>query len=106
MTRNQILLIEDDVVARFAVRDFLTGQGYEVTEAATCGQAEERFRATRPDIVLLDYELPDGNALGLLPRLLHIESEIPILILTGHGVSIRVDTGSLLINNGFTHYPQ
>lgn len=85
MASKQILLIEDDNTVRFAVSDFLTSQGYEVSEAETCAHAEERFRATRPDVVILDYELPDGNALELLPRLLSIDGAIPILILTGHG---------------------
>ncbi len=85
MASKQILLIEDDNTVRFAVSDFLTSQGYDVEEAATCAHAEERFRATRPDAVILDYELPDGNALELLPRLLSIDRDIPILILTGHG---------------------
>ena len=30
----------------------------------------------------------------------------PLLILTGHGMRLRVDNGALLVQNGFTHYPQ
>jgi CRISPR-associated protein Cas1 len=30
----------------------------------------------------------------------------PAIILAGHGVSLRVENGSLTIQNGFTHYPQ
>ncbi len=43
------------------------------------------FRQNRPDIAILDYTLPDGNALELLPKLKASDSAIPVIILTGHG---------------------
>ncbi|MDZ4805359.1 MAG: sigma-54 dependent transcriptional regulator [Candidatus Eisenbacteria bacterium] len=85
MSRHRIQLVDDDPAARAAVREYLEIQGYEVLEAETAGMAVEVFRTARPDVVVLDYRLPDGNALELLPRLKAIDSDVPILILTGHG---------------------
>ncbi|MGH7961641.1 MAG: sigma-54-dependent transcriptional regulator [Candidatus Binatia bacterium] len=85
MARNRILVVEDEAGIRFGVRDFLEAQGYEVNEAESCQGAQEVFRTFRPDAVIVDYVLPDGNALDLLPRLKHIGPEVPVIILTGHG---------------------
>lgn len=37
-----------------------------IDEADSCKAAEARFRAARPDVAVLDYRLPDGNALELI----------------------------------------
>lgn len=70
---------------RQSVREFLELKGFDVDEASTCAEAEESFRASRPDLALLDYNLPDGDALELLPKLKAIDGGVPMLILTGHG---------------------
>ena len=85
MARNKVLLVEDDAGIRFGVRDFLESQGYQVEETEGCQSAQEVFRAFRPDVAIIDYLLPDGNALDLLPRLKAIDSDVPLVILTGHG---------------------
>jgi DNA-binding NtrC family response regulator len=85
VVRNKILIIDDQVPVRFGVREFLTSQGYEVDEADSCREAERSFRTSNPDAAIIDYLLPDGNALDLLPRLKAISPEIPLIILTGHG---------------------
>ena len=85
MSRTRILVIDDEAAIRFGIRDFLTTNGYEVVEAETCRAAEESFRNARPDLVILDHLLPDGDALDLLPRLRAIDASTPVVVLTGHG---------------------
>jgi DNA-binding NtrC family response regulator len=85
VTRNKVLIVDDEAAIRFGVRSFLETQGYDVDEAGSCQAAEESFRNSKPDIVLIDYLLEDGNALDLLPRLKAADPAIPIIILTAHG---------------------
>ena len=85
MSRNKVLVIDDESGVRFGIRDFLEQHGYEIEEAETCQDAQQVFRNSRPDIVIADYMLPDGTALDLLPRLKEIDSGIPLLVLTAHG---------------------
>lgn len=85
MARDKILIVDDEAGLRFGVRDYLELQGYEVDEAESCQTAQDRFRVSRPDVVVADYLLADGTALDLLPRLKEIDAEIPLLILTAHG---------------------
>ncbi len=85
MPRYRILIVDDEAGVRFGMRNFLKVHGYEVDEADTCRVAEETFRASRPDVAVIDYRLPDGNALDLLPRLRRMDPTVPLIILTAHG---------------------
>jgi DNA-binding NtrC family response regulator len=85
MSRNKVLVVDDESGVRFGIRDFLEQQGYEIEEAESCEDAQNLFRQSRPDIVIADYMLPDGTALDLLPRLKEIDAGIPLLVLTAHG---------------------
>src|SRR4051794_18273063 len=83
--RRRVLVVDDSAAIRASLRYFLSEQGFDVTEAANCAVALQEFRAHRPDIALVDYMLPDGDALGLLPQLKAISANTPIIVLTAHG---------------------
>lgn len=85
MSRNRILIVDDEPGVRFGIRDFLEHQGYEIDEAENCRDAQDIFRTSRPDVVIADYMMSDGTALDLLPRLKEINPDTPLLILTAHG---------------------
>jgi DNA-binding NtrC family response regulator len=93
MPKEKLLIIDDDEVALFAIRDFLELHGYAITEAKSCADAEAKFRGDVYGAVTLDYSLPDGNALELLPKLKAIDDGVPIIILTAHAsVELAVRT--------------
>jgi len=83
--RHRVLLVDDEPAVRFGVCDFLRGRGFEVVEAEGCAEAEAAFRKAPPDIAIVDYSLPDGNALELLPRFRELDPSVPVVILTAHG---------------------
>jgi DNA-binding NtrC family response regulator len=85
VARNKILIVDDEPGVRFGVRDFLESSGFEVEEADSWQAAVEIFQVARPDAAIIDYRLPDGDALELLPRLKGIDPGIPLIILTAHG---------------------
>src|SRR5918999_1654274 len=85
MTRNKILVVDDEAGIRFGIRDFLESSGYEVEEADSCQTAVEIFQTAHPDAAIIDYLLVDGNALELLPRFKETYPEIPLVILTAYG---------------------
>jgi DNA-binding NtrC family response regulator len=84
MRVGKILVVEDEEGVRFGIRNFLTAHGFEVEEAATCCDAGDKVRASPPDVAILDYRLPDGDALSLLRHLKGIDPELPVTILTAH----------------------
>ena len=101
MTKPKILIVDDEDRIRFAVRDFLELQDYEVVEADTCARAEEVCRDARPDAAVLDYGLPDGNAL-----LLHGDDSVrpgghPLVVDGGGaGLAVQSDDAAWLFNWG------
>ncbi len=101
MLKNKILIVDDEQVIRFAIRRFLTAKGYDVDEATDCAGAEEACRANRPDLAIVDYMMPDGNAIDLLPRLMQVDSDLPVIILTGHG---SIDLAVQAIKEGAAYF--
>jgi DNA-binding NtrC family response regulator len=83
--KYKILLVDDEPGVLFGLQNFLEAKGYEVESVSSCQRAEEVFRAVRPDVAILDYLLPDGTAVELLPRLKSINPQTSLIVLTGHG---------------------
>ena len=79
--KKLILLVDDEPELRRMVASLLTGAGYEVAEAADCAQARAAMAAQRPDAVLLDVMLPDGDGFSLLPELRRF-GDVPVLYLS------------------------
>jgi DNA-binding NtrC family response regulator len=96
-----VLIVDDESGVRFGLRDFLEAKGFQVDEAANCRAAEAMFRSRRPDVALLDYSLPDGNALELMPRLKALDASVPMVILTGHGT---IDLAVRAVKEGAEHF--
>jgi DNA-binding NtrC family response regulator len=82
MSKPRILVVDDEEAVRFALREYLEFKGFSVDEAATCQEGEKRYRQDVYDAVTLDYALPDGNALDLLPRLKAIDAGVPVVVIT------------------------
>jgi len=85
MSKKRVLIGEDDKSLRFALSEFLQAQDYQVIEATTCETIRQSFRNSTPDAAILDYSLPDGTALDLLPYLKQSYSSVPVILLTGNG---------------------
>ncbi len=84
-TRLRIIIVEDDSDASENLRDILELDEHQVT---LCGSAEAAFREPdlpRADVILLDWKLPDGSALEILPRLTGAAPEADVVIITGYG---------------------
>ncbi len=85
MKEHRILLVDDDASIRFGVSEVLRGHGYLVDEAASAAAAREAVRSSRPDAILLDHFLPDGDGFDLIPLFLEIDPQLPVIVMTGHG---------------------
>jgi DNA-binding NtrC family response regulator len=101
MTRPRILVVDDESGVRFGVRDYLEQHGFRVDEADACARGREVFRLSLPDVVLLDYSLPDGDALDLLAEWRLADPSVPVVILTGHGT---IELAVRAIQAGADHF--
>ncbi len=79
-----VLVVEDDKNIAELLQMYLEKEGYAVTVALDGGQGLEKYRAIKPDLVLLDLMLPvmDGWAVC---RAIRAESQTPIIMLTAKG---------------------
>ncbi len=77
-----LLVVDDEEAIRNALKRYLTGQGYDVITASTGEEAIQAVRRHKLACLLLDVRLPDANGVDLVPRLLELEPNAAILMLT------------------------
>jgi DNA-binding NtrC family response regulator len=83
--KARIMIVDDDEPLRAAVKEILTLDGYEMSEAGDVAGLRRAFDGPAPDAVILDLSLPDGNGLAVLPELKQKWPAAKVVILTGYG---------------------
>jgi two-component system, NarL family, response regulator len=80
----RILVVEDHPVTRLGIVAIMHASGYfdVVAEADSCASALKAFADLRPDIVLLDVRLPDGDGIEVLERFRALEPNAKVVVLT------------------------
>jgi DNA-binding response OmpR family regulator len=86
---QRILVVDDEPDAAEALKEMLLGAGYQVETVETAKDAISKSHASRPDLLLIDIGLPDGNGM-FLANMLGSLHQVPIVIVTGLP-SFRVD---------------
>jgi DNA-binding response OmpR family regulator len=76
-----ILVVEDETTLRETLADALEVEGFRVIAAADGRDALTRFRADKPDLILLDLMLPELSGIEVC-RIIRAESGVPIVMLT------------------------
>ncbi|MER3468162.1 MAG: DNA-binding response regulator [Thermoflexus sp.] len=86
MKRLRILVVDDHEVVRLGIRLLLQGRpGFElVGEAENGAQAVALVERLRPDLVILDVRLPDGDGLEVCAEITRQHPEVQVLILTAY----------------------
>jgi two-component system, OmpR family, KDP operon response regulator KdpE len=78
---HQILVIEDEPAIRNVLRVLLEAESYRVIEADTAMRAEIEARSHKPDLLLVDLGLPDGDGLKVI-RKVRAWSPVPVIVLS------------------------
>jgi len=80
-----VLVVDDDASTRMMARAFLTRAGFTVEEAGDGAEALERVDASRPDLIMLDVDMPVLDGFDTCARLREREHlhGVPVLMLTG-----------------------
>lgn len=85
MNKRRILIVDDDADLRQTLAEQLGVEpDYEIAEAGTAAEANERIREAHVDLVILDVGLPDQDGRDAVRQLRHRGFKSPIIILTGH----------------------
>ncbi|MBS1159552.1 MAG: two-component, sigma-54 specific, transcriptional regulator, Fis family [Proteobacteria bacterium] len=82
---HALLIIEDEVVLAKNIRIYFERAGYEVRAATSAEDGLRELDLFKPDVVLLDYQLPGMNGIEMLAALRKIDPAIKVVMLTGQG---------------------
>lgn len=90
-----ILVVEDDKAIREMLAMFLNNKKYNVITAADGKQALEQLYQSVPDVLLLDWMLPDMDGIDLIPQIREVSAlkDLPILMLTAKAEEADKVTG-------------
>ena len=100
MPAPTILVVDDEQLIRWSLKDRLSEQGYRVIEADTAASAIARSEEA-PDLVLLDYKLPDGDGLQVLKKLKERDPDVLVILLTAFS---SIETAVEAMKHGAYHY--
>lgn len=92
MTRGRVLVVDDDPALAEMLGIVLQTEGFEPSFVADGDRALAAFRATKPDLVLLDLMLPGTDGIDVC-RQIRAESGTPIVMLTARGDTVDVVLG-------------
>lgn len=84
ITKDKILVVDDDQMMRLSLGEALRSWGYVPVEAGTVADAISVFDAEVPSVVLLDIDLPDGSGLDALREIKSRQSEAVVIMITGN----------------------
>jgi DNA-binding response OmpR family regulator len=100
----RILVVDDDPVVREVLQVSLEEQGLVVLDAPDAQQALQRVRRDRPDLVLLDLNLPDRDGLAVLQDV-RLESSVPVIVVTARADAVDEIRGLELGADGYVSKP-
>lgn len=79
---NHFLVVDDDENTRSALTRLIERQGHSVDDAESLGQAREFFYRRKPQVMIVDVMLPDGNGVELIEEL--NDQTVKYIVITGH----------------------
>src|SRR5262245_59773610 len=100
MTSATILIVDDEDLIRWSLRERLRQDGYDIREAGTGQAALDEFRSG-VDLVLLDYRLPDIDGLSVLRELKKADPDVLVILLTSF---VSVETAVDAMKLGAFHF--
>jgi len=86
----RILIIDDEAAIRESLDALLSMEGFSVTATADGPAGLEQLAANEFDLLLLDLALPGETGIELLPRILEMQPEMPVIMITAYGTVANV----------------
>jgi len=96
-SNEQILVVDDDQMIRWTLREALQSWGFATIEAGSAAEAVKQFHAELPAAVLLDIDLPDGSGLDVLREIKREQPEAIAIMITGN---VQIDNTISALRGG------
>lgn len=88
---HRILVVEDDPDVRRVIVECLGLIGYVVTEAANGAEGLAAIRQQKPDLLVVDYAMPDMTGAEVISRAREMVGELPVILATGYADMAAVE---------------
>ena len=85
MIKCRVLIVDDEMIIRNSLERIISRHGNEIILAETGREAIDKARSEKPDIVFLDYRLPDLDGLEVLKRIKAENPDVLVLIFSAYG---------------------
>ena len=86
MAQASILIVDDEKLIRWSMKQKLESWSYQVSEAEDLQGALRKFQQETPDLMTLDIKLPDGIGIDFLKQAKQIQPSVPVIMITAFGV--------------------
>ena len=96
-----ILIIDDEKAIRKTLSEILSYEGYKIDEAADGEEGIKKFSTATYDVVLCDIKMPKVDGLEFLEKAREINSDVPIIVISGHG---NIETAVEAVKKGAFDY--
>lgn len=96
-----ILIIDDEKAIRKTLTEILGFEGYKIDEASDGEEGLKKFKEKNYDLILCDIKMPKLDGLEFLEKAKEINSEVPVIIISGHG---NIETAVEAVKKGAFDY--
>jgi two-component system chemotaxis response regulator CheY len=103
---KKVMIVDDDFVTRYILRDVLETGGHQVVAEASSGEeAVTKYRELLPDIVIMDIVLPNKNGLTAATEIMSINRHAKIIVISVLDNNLLVKAAHKLGAVDFIHKP-
>lgn len=82
---RRVLIVDDERLIRWSLAESLTDAGATVVEASNGSEALRSVKEAAPDVIVLDYRMPDSNDLTLLASIRRLAPRSQVILMTAFG---------------------
>ena len=103
---KKVMIVDDDFVTRYIVRDVLETGGYRVVaDASSAEEGISKYKELMPEIVIMDIVLPNKNGLAAASEILALNSRAQIIVISVLDNKLLVKAAHKLGAVAFIHKP-
>lgn len=86
----KLLIVDDEQSVRYSFKKLLNSPNYLIVEASNACDAFEAFKSEKPNLVILDIEMPGKDGIQVLKEMKELSPKVPVIIITAYGSGDRV----------------